>query len=252
MYALGRDGLPGSVVIDAQAYTLERQVKHDFWAATGFYQPAESSPRDRPARIVVKVNRQTRFLIIPLRWIGRWLARREIRAYEKLKDLPQIPMLLGGVADTGFAHAYVEGAPLNAGRPVPDGFFDELFGLIDEMRGRGIAYVDTNKPENILLTDSGSPCLIDFQISFDAAAWWPRWAGRWWLRRFHAGDVYHILKQKRRFRPDLLSEADRVRLGQRGWLHELHRWISMPYRWIRRPLMRKLIESGRILPEQSK
>ena len=86
-----------------------------------------------------------------------------MRIYRRLGDLPNVPEMLGLVGETGFLHAFVEGRPLEKGKPVPDGFFAELEALLREVHKRGIAYVDTNKPQNILLGDDGRPHLIDFQ-----------------------------------------------------------------------------------------
>lgn len=251
MYALGLNGLPTEIEVRGMRYVLEKEQKHDFWAGTGFYRrdlasvDTSSTGDGLPPRVVAKFNRQTSFLGIPLRWIGRWLRNRERRAYAKLQDVPGIPALLGDVSDTGFVHTYIEGSPLMKGLALADDFFPKLIALIDTLHARGIAYVDTNKPQNILVGDDSLPYLIDFQISVDADAWWPRWLGRRVLEVFYRADVYHVLKQKRRFRPDQLTEPERVRLERRGVLLRLHRAISKPYFWIRRPLMRWLERSGR-------
>ena len=247
MYALGGEDLPATIEIAGRRYHLERTVKHDFWAATGFYQPGDGLGGEA-SRIVVKINRRG----FPFRWTGRKLQRREMRAYTKLQDLPNVPALLGPVGDTGFAHAYVAGEPLNKGATVPDTFFPELLALVGHLRDRGIAYVDTNKPENVLLGDDGRPHLIDFQISCDASAWWPRWVGQRVLASCYHGDIYHVLKLKRRFRPDQLTDADRKRLEQRGWVIRTHRFLTKPYFAVRRPLMRWLMRKGWIEPELSK
>lgn len=258
MYALGLEGLPRTIDVKGARYVLEHEQKHDFWAATGFYRKDEgeqlkdearsalsSHPSPLPPKVVAKFNRQTTFLGLPLRWIGRWLRDREKRAYAKLQDVPGIPALLGDVTDTGFVHEYVEGSPLHKGLTLTDDFFPKLMALIQTLRDRGIAYVDTNKPQNILLGDDSLPYLIDFQISFDQSAWWPRWLGRKLLAIFYDADIYHILKQKRRFRPDQLTDAERHRVEHRNFLQKLHRGIGKPYFWIRRPVMRWLERSGR-------
>ena len=253
MYALGPAGLPGTVVVEGVPYALEQVVKHDFWAGTGFYiRPADVAADRLPRRVVVKINRRASLLGLPLSPIGRWLCGRERRAYVALGDLPHVPRLLAGDAGpTGLIHAYVDGAPLRRGAAIPDAFFDELLVAIEAMRARGFAYVDTNKPSNVLLGDDGRPYLFDFQISFDAARWWPRAVGRALLRQFYRGDVYHVLKLKRRFRPDQLSDVDgeilaRGRPGQR-----LHRAIAAPYFAVRRPLMRWLLRHGFVARELS-
>ncbi|MFT3789119.1 MAG: hypothetical protein QM770_23575 [Tepidisphaeraceae bacterium] len=246
MYALGEAGLPTSIESGGQTWALETTVKHDFWAATGFYRSASGE------RAVVKINRQKMFVILPLRWIGRWLGNREMRAYRKLQDLPNIPRLIGPATDTGFAHSFIEGGPLTRDKKPPDGFFDELQALTDELKRRGIAYVDSNKPQNILLGDDGRPYLIDFQVSCDASQWWPPALGRWVLNLMYRGDVYHVAKNKRRFRPDLLTDADKAILARKGFLHRLHGIVSWPYHAIRKPTMKWLERSGRVMPEKSK
>ncbi len=242
MHALGRDGLPAKLPCAGRHLVLEKTIKHDFFAATGFYRD------DAGARYVVKINR--RMSLLGWRLIGKWLGRRESRAYQKLADLPAIPDYIGPATDTGFVHAYVEGEPLSRDRPVPDSFFPELLELIAELNRRGIAYVDTNKPQNILHTDDGRPCLFDFQIHVDRHHL--PILGRWLLGIFHRADVYHVLKHKRRFRPDQLTPEDLQRLEKRGFFVRLHRTITKPYFWIRRPLLRWLRNTGRVMPEGSK
>jgi hypothetical protein len=236
MHALGENGLPSTAEVRGTRYHLETAVKHDFWAATGFYREAGGG-----GRIVIKINRR-----VSMRFIGRWLVRREMRAYAKLDDLPNIPALLGPVTDTGFAHVYVEGAPLVKKSIVSDTFFDELLALVTELNRRGVAYVDTNKPENIILGSDGRPHLIDFQIHVDANHLWPGVMARWALRVFHNADVYHVLKHKRRIRPDQLTDAERIRVERGGVMIRIHRVLTAPYFWVRRPVMRWLNRTGRV------
>jgi RIO-like serine/threonine protein kinase len=202
MRALGKSGLPETFTISGITYRLYRTIKHDFVAATGFY-------RDDAGRMVVlKMGRTQEFAGFPLQWLGQWLCRREARFYRKLADTANIPQVVGFVGQTGFVHEYVEGQPLSKERPVPDGFFLQLQELLHELHRRNIAYVDTNKPENILQGDDGRPHLIDFQISLDleTVGNWP--LGRWLLKRFQDEDLYHILKHKRRLRKDELTPQD--------------------------------------------
>jgi RIO-like serine/threonine protein kinase len=196
MRALGRRNLPETLSIDGVMWRLTRTHKHDFWAVTGFYQ------NDNGGRAVLKMGRTETFAGLPLEWVGRWLCRREMRFYNALAGLVNVPPVLGRVGTTGFVHEFVPGQPLSKDRAVPDGFFDQLMDLMLELHERGIAYVDANKPQNILLGDDGRPHLIDFQISFDVATFGENWLGRWWLQRLKRTDIYHVLKHKRRMRPD--------------------------------------------------
>jgi len=246
MRALGKSGLPGEFVLDQTTFRLVRSVKHDFFAATGFYEDAERN------RVVLKISRTADFGGLPLLGVGKWLCRRERRFYSRLQDLPNVPRLLGTLGLTGFVHEYVPGRPLSADKPVPDGFFQQLQDLLEELHRRDIAYVDTNKPENILLGDDGLPHLIDFQISWDLHELGDTFLNRWWLRRLQKEDSYHILKHKRRMRPDELSTEEREHGQRKSPLIRLHRLITKPYFQLRRRTFKRLRESGRLLPEGSK
>jgi hypothetical protein len=246
MRALGRDDLPDTIHVDGRDFTREQTIKHDFFAATGFYRDSSGN------RAVMKIGRTTSFAGIPLKWIGRWLCRRELGFYRSLSDLPNIPRVLGTPSETAFVHDYIPGHPLSRKDPVADDFFPQLQSLLGEIHRRNIAYVDTNKPENILLGDDGKPYLIDFQISWDLIGLGDNFVDRWWLRRLQRADIYHILKHKRRMRPDQLTEDEAKIVSRRGILIHLHRILSKPYFFIRRRLFKWLRSTGRILPEGSK
>ena len=246
MRALGRDGLPETFDVDGTRFTLDRTLKHDFYAATGLYVDGDNR------KAVLKMGRVIPFFGIPMHWIGRRLCAREIRFYSALSDLPNVPRILGRVGSTGFVHAYVEGEQLSRERPVPDGFFDDLNALIRELHRRDITYVDTNKPQNILVGANGLPYLIDFQISYDYATFGNHFLSRWLMARAKREDCYHILKHKRRFRPDELTPDERVRANQVSTFIRIHRFVTKPYFVIRRALFKRLRESGRLLPEGSK
>jgi hypothetical protein len=246
MRALGKRDLPPTITIGDTVYRHERTVKHDFWAVTGFYQ------NDDGKRVVLKMSRTTDFAGVPLSWIGRWLCNREMRFYSKLGDLPNVPALLGKIGSTGFVHDFVDGRPLSKDRPVPDGFFDRLLALLRELHCRDIAYVDTNKPENILLGDDGLPHLIDFQISYDLHELGDLWLNRKLLTQLQSEDLYHILKHKKRLRPDEMTEGELAAAERKSWLIRLHRFLTKPYFRLRRRTFKRLRDAGRLLPEGSK
>jgi RIO-like serine/threonine protein kinase len=246
MRALGKRDLPATLLIDGVAWRHVRTHKHDFWAATGFYE------NDRGERAVLKMGRTEPFMGLPLEWTGRFLCRREVRFYRKLADLPNVPKILGIVGSTGFIHEFASGEPVSRDRPVPDGFFDQLLSLMHELHTRGIAYVDANKPQNILLGDDGRPHLIDFQISWDGHELGNNFFSRWMLKRMHRGDVYHVLKHKKRMRPDELTDAEQQIVARRSTFIRVHRVLTKPYFKFRRTTFKRLRETGRLLPERSK
>jgi hypothetical protein len=244
--ALGRNGLPEMVEAGGVKYQLTQTVKHDFWAATGFYLD------ENGAKAVLKIGRLEPYAGVPLDWAGKFLCRRELRFYRALADVENVPAVLGEIGTTGFLHEYVEGRPLSRKDPVPDAFFSELMALMQQLHQRRIAYVDANKPENILLGDDGRPHLIDFQISWDLHELGDWWGNRWWLRRLQESDVYHVLKHKKRMRPDQTSDEERARVEKRGVLINLHRFLTKPYHKMRKAYFKRLKDSGRLLPEGSK
>lgn len=244
--ALGKRDLPQYFTLNHVSYRHEKTIKHDFFAATGFYLSQAGE------RVVLKVGRTQEYAGVPLQWLGRWLCNREMRFYSNCQDLPNVPKLLGKVGPTGLVHAYVEGQPLSKHRLIPDRLFDELFALLETLHARNIAYVDTNKPQNILQGDDGRPYLIDFQISFDLKDFGDNFLTRAILRRLQKEDRYHILKHKRKLRPDLLTEQEKAAAGKVSWFIKAHRFITKPYFLIRRRTFKRLRESGQLAPEGSK
>jgi hypothetical protein len=246
MRALGKEGLPDALSLGGTPYRLYLSVKHDFFAATAFY-------RDCQDRIIVlKIGRTADFAGLPMRWLGRWSCRRELRFYRALADVPSVPRVLGTVGDTGFVHCFVPGRPLSRDLPVPDGFFDQLGQLFDAIHQRDIAYVDTNKPQNILIGIDRRPYLIDFQISCDLHLIGDWWLARVILRHFQKEDRYHLLKHRRRMRPDEMTPGELDCSRRKSALLRLHRLLFRPWFLLRRRTFKRLRDTGRLLPEGSK
>ena len=246
--ALGAEELPPQIELPSGTYSHVRTYKHDFFAATGLY-------RGPAGKAVLKVGRTAPLLVIPMKWMGHLLADHEAAVYRAVDDLPGVPRCLGRWGPTGFVHAFVEGHPLQRGEPVNDAFFPRLQALLTEMHHRGIAYVDLEKRENILVGDDGRPHLIDFQISFhwpaptERRTGWrrlmPDEMGRFLLRRLQDGDRYHLLKHMRRHRPDLLTHPQRMASYRGGALIALHRRVSRPLTALRRTILRRLTGRSR-------
>jgi hypothetical protein len=235
--ALGNKALPETIAVGGATHFLKETFKHDSWAATGLYEGAGG------ALTVVKIHRQSSVFGVPMRWLGRLMARHEIKLLTELADLKGIPALAGPVSVGGMqlpnavARHYIEGHPLGNRELVNDAFFPDLSGLLKTMHQRKVAYVDLHKRENILVNDRGEPCLIDFQISVA----WPRWlpAGPVFkiLRR---SDEYHLIKHWARCRPDQCGLDGTDLRGQIPWPIRAHRLLAVPVRQFRRWLLVKL------------
>jgi hypothetical protein len=252
--ALGADDMPAEILLEDGRYRHLRTFKHDFFAATGVY--------DGPSgRVVLKLGRAKSLLGLPMAWLGEWAADHEADMYRLAEDVPGIPRCFGRWGRTGFAHAFIEGHPLQRHEQVNDEFFPRLEKLLDALHARGMAYVDLEKRENILVGTDGRPWLIDFQISYPGPGLdkpidrrrgpgalhrlVPRGLRAWVLTKLQKADRYHLLKHWRRHRPDTLTAEQLAASYAVGKLIQLHRTVSRPLTWSRRFALKQLTGRGR-------
>ncbi len=230
--ALGRKQLPVQIYLPNGDYCLERVFKHDFFAATGLYRGANGR------RVVVKFGRRADILGLPVDWIGRYLTRREGRIYQELADVSSVPPFCGFCDSLAFAHEYVEGHSLQKGEAISPEFFDQLENLIAEIHRRGMAYVDLEKRENIIVGDDGRPHLIDFQIAWFMPGWWGEHFPpfRWIRQTLQQMDCYHLQKHRSRYFPDQFPPES----IEPPWTIRLHRAIARPLQVIRRGFLRNV------------
>jgi hypothetical protein len=218
-------------------HRLVETFKHDSWAATGLYEGPDG------VLSVVKLHRQAPVLGVPLGWLGRRLARHEIRLLEALVELKGIPSLAGQVTSRGtvlrhaVARKYIEGHPLGYREDVNESFFPALGALLRAMHERKIVYVDLHKRENILVNDRGEPCLIDFQIS---VAWPRRLPAGPMFKLLKRSDEYHLMKHWSRSRPDQCGFDEAVLRKRIPWPIRAHRLVARPFRELRRRLLVRL------------
>ena len=245
--ALGLGEPPAIVQIKSSSdfdgeYRRVQIFKHDSWAATALY-----ACDDR--QIVCKFNRQQRIGGIPMRWLGKVLARRETFLLQKLNHIANIPNSVGPILvdgqslDNTTAHVYVPGRPFKHDYHATDAFLEELEHLIGQVHAADVAFVDLHKSENILVGDDGKPHLIDFQIGF----WKPSskvaaFLCNWLLHALQRSDRYHLLKHVTKCRPNM--DWNQMHM-QRPWYIRLHRRIAIPFRTMRRRFLVLLgIRSG--------
>jgi hypothetical protein len=234
LFALGHAGLPEEVVAEGVCWRFSKLFKHDFFAATALYTRAEA-PGDLA---VLKVQRTYPYFGWPMKWLGRFVANREIRIYQQLQGIPGIPRFLGRVGETGFLHTFVPGEDLHSELPLTPLFFEQLEALFEALHQRHIAYVDANKRENILYGADGRPWLIDFQISLENRKGAKgNFMRRWLLRKFIRADWYHFYKHKTRLLPAACTPDDFDKAENRGLLHRMHRRIAWPLIKVRRKIL---------------
>jgi hypothetical protein len=248
LFALGHAQLPAEVTAEGVTWRFSKLFKHDFFAATGLYERVDGATADagpvgqggggKKELAVLKVQRTYPLLGFPMKWLGARVARREIRIFRVLQGVTGVPRFLGDVGATGFLHEFVPGVDLHAKLPLTAEFFVRLEKLFAEMHQRHIAYVDSNKRENILYGDDGQPWLIDFQISFQLKKGErDNFLAKWWFRRFVRADWYHFYKHKTRLLPAACSAEDFAKAQKRGVLHQAHRVVARPIILLRRKFL---------------
>lgn len=239
MYACGRKGLPDAIFCCHQTWQLENVFKHDFFACTGLY-----VCRDTHQRCVLKMSRLQSFIGIPTAWIGRFLRNRELNIIKKLDGIDQVPKLLTTFGRNGLIYQYIEGQSLDERPVLANNFFFMLGQLLEKIHDRNVCYMDLNKRGNILVGKDGRPYLIDFQISLLL----PGKSCSRLRQHLQKEDYYHLLKHKRRFRPELLRENEWEKSRKTSRLIKLHRFIGNPFRSLRRGILRFLYRKQILTP----
>jgi RIO-like serine/threonine protein kinase len=152
-----------------------------------------------------------------LGWLARTLLRREASALRALAGLNAVPALIAAGRDVAIRE-YVIGDPLQVARCRDPGFYREAARVLRSMHRRNVVHNDLAKEPNLLVTPAGSPVFIDFQLAVVAKR-------RHKLFRILAReDIRHLLKHKRTYCPDALTQRERRLLAS----------PSLPSLWFRR------------------
>lgn len=233
--ALGHREPPEAIVLAGCPFRRVAILKYDSWAATAIY------ANEQHDRVACKFNRTQPLGFIPMRWLGRALARREQRVFGLVQDEAGFPRWAGPVIvdrqelPNAVSHVWIDGRPFNPWVHVNDQFFPRLRDMVAALHRHDIAYVDMSKWENILVGDDGQPYLIDYQIHYQLPRGWPF---RWWLRGLQAADRFYLCRHWSRVRPDQLNAADWGLLKHGPWVVRIGEALGHPWRFIRRTILR--------------
>jgi RIO-like serine/threonine protein kinase len=169
---------------------------------------------DERARVVV---RDTSCARGGLRWFARYLARREARALRVLDGLPGVPRLLN--ADRRrLTREWIDGQPMHYARPRDRHYYRSALLLLRRIHRHGVAHNDLAKETNWLVTPDGEPALVDFQLALCS-----RGRGRFFRMLAH-DDLRHLLKHKRTYLPQLLTQREHAILAKPSLLARI--WMS--------------------------
>jgi hypothetical protein len=137
-----------------------------------------------------------------LRWIARKLLQREARALAVLDGTPGIPLLLRVDRET-LDRSYIEGLPMQDGKPTDPRYFRAAARLLRQLHRQNVAHNDLAKEPNLLVDTGDQPAIIDFQL-----AWFAPNRGRL-FRIMAREDIRHLLKHKRTYCPQHLTQRER-------------------------------------------
>ena len=169
-----------------------------------------------------------------LRWLARWLLRREARALQGLDGMTGVPELRH-VGPDSLERSYIPGSPLQEARPVDREYFDQAARLLRRMHRLGVVHNDLAKEPNLLVDAGGNPAIIDFQL-----AWRDARRGRI-FRLMAREDLRHLLKHKRHYCPERLTAREKRLLAAPSGLARAWRWTLHP---LGRRLRRWLTPAG--------
>lgn len=141
--------------------------------------------------------------------IASFLARKEIKSLKVVTGIPGTPDLIR-VDDTGILRSWSEGMPLNLAKPDNAAFYTDAKRILRDMRRRGVTHNDLAKPQNWLMGPDGQAEVIDFQLASVH-----RRRGKI-FRIMGYEDLRHLVKQKRRYAPNLLSASERRMLARKS------------------------------------
>ena len=154
-----------------------------------------------------------------LRWLARHLARRETRALMHLADLDGVPRVVR--------------AERNLTKPRDLAYYRSAMQLLRQLHRRGVVHNDLAKEPNWLVTDSGEPALVDFQLAMRRNR-----RGRLFRALAH-DDIRHLLKHKRSYLPERLTARERRILATPSIVTRV--WMASGkrvYRFITRRVLR--------------
>ena len=166
-----------------------------------------------------------------LAWLARRLCRREARALERLDELPGTPRLIAAEAGR-LRREWIEGRPMQVARPRNPDYFRRAQRLVRALHRHGVAHNDLAKEPNWLVTPTGAPALVDFQLATVSAR-----RGRL-FRTLAREDLRHLLKHKWTYCPERLTARERRILASPAPIARLWMATGKPvYRFVTRRLL---------------
>ena len=136
-----------------------------------------------------------------VRWLARRLLRREASVLAALESIDGVPQLIAIEAQR-LTRCFLPGSPMQRSRPRDPQYFKAAARLLRRLHRSDVVHNDLAKEPNILVQDDGSPAFLDYQL-----AWFAPQRGRL-FRLLAYEDLRHLLKHKRSYCPDHLTQRE--------------------------------------------
>lgn len=149
--------------------------------------------------VIVRDLTNARWWALP---VARLLANREARALKALPVSSALPALLAWDQST-LRRTFVDGQPMQAIKPRDAAYFRSARALLRSLHRAGVVHNDSAKEPNWLVRSDGSAGLVDFQLASVFSS-----RSRW-FRVLAMEDLRHLLKHKRSYIPDELTQRER-------------------------------------------
>lgn len=149
-----------------------------------------------------RIVRDTSSLGRGLGWLARLLAGRERVALERAAGIRGIPAV-HAVDHEHLVRGYLPGAAMHLARFDSGPYFRDALRLLRQMHRRGIAHNDLAKEANWICMPGNRAGIVDFQLASISPQ------RRWLFRVLAREDLRHMLKHKRHYAPERLTQRQR-------------------------------------------
>jgi hypothetical protein len=148
--------------------------------------------------------------------LASWLAKRERKILERLKDWPHSPNIFPCSSPLLLIEEYIPGRALAEKPVVTSAIYCSLFVALMQLHQMGIAHNDI-RSANIILNEENVPILVDFTSACTLPLVFGLVLIMRWLRLF---DLRHLVKIKRSLKLPLHERENRL-LQRAAWQQRL-------------------------------